>query len=128
MGYTGSMAGTFRQRHERATAAALQAAAQVVVNGLKDAKPQGLAGGYTSGDFVTGNLINSIDTTAVQTDSGGAHIMVYTDVMYAVYWEYGHFNIFLRRFIREERWRPTLDRKSDEAFRAYARVYDRFMS
>lgn len=128
MSYTGSMAGAFKSRQERATADALRAAAQVVVNGLKEQKPAGLAGGYTSGDFVTGNLLNSIFTTEPQQDTEGWSIYVATDLMYAVYWEYGHYNIFLRRYIREERWRPTLARKQDDVFAAFRRVYDRMMS
>lgn len=128
MGYTGSMAGAFRERHERAVEAALEASAQVVVNGLKEPKPLGLAGGYTSGAFVTGNLINSVFISDVGSDADGMFILVATDVMYAVYWEYGHYNIFLRRYIREERWGPTLTRKQDELAAAYARVYARFMS
>jgi hypothetical protein len=128
MPYTGSMAGAFRSRHERATAAALQGGAQVVVNGLKEPKPNGLRGGYTSGAFVTGNVLNSVFVTPVRQDGAGWHVFVATDVMYAVYWEYGHYNIFLRRFVREERWRPTLDRTSDGVIAAYQRVYARFMS
>jgi hypothetical protein len=128
MSYTGSMAGAFRSRHERATQAALTAGAQVVVNGLKDEKPLGLRAGYTSGAFVTGNILNSIYTTDPQQDGGGWHVLVATDVMYAVYWEYGHVNLFTRRYEREERWEPTLRRTRDEVVKAYQRVYARFMT
>lgn len=128
MSYTGSMAGAFRQRHERATQAALQAGAQVVVNGLKDEKPLGLVGGYTSGAFVTGNLLGSIMMTEPQQDGGAWVIFVYTDVMYAVYWEYGHYNIFTRRYERQERWLPTLVRTREDVIKAYQRVYVRFMA
>lgn len=122
------MAGAFRSRHERATQAALTAGAQVVINGLKDEKPLGVRGGYTSGDFVTGNLLNSIQTSDVQTDAAGTFIMVYTDLMYAVYWEYGHYNIFTRKYERQERWFPTLIRTREDVIRAYQRVYTRFMT
>ena len=128
MSYTGSVAGAFRSRHERATVMALRAAAQVVVNGLKEPKPNGLRGGYTSGDFVTGETLNSIFVTEPQRDGDGMSVLVATDLMRAVYWEYGHYNIFLRRFVREERWRPTLDRKADDVFRVFQRAYASAMS
>lgn len=128
MSYTGSMAGAFRARHERATQAALQAGAQVVVNGLKDDKPLGLVGGYTTGAFVTGNVLNSVYATDPQRDGGGWHVMVATDVMYAVYWEYGHYNIFTRKYERQERWLPTLIRTRENVIAAYQRTYVRFMS
>ena len=128
MSYTGGLALTFRQRRDRATEGALRAAAQVMVNGLKDPKPDGLRGGYTSGAFVTGNVLNSVFVTDVQRDLGGWSIAVATDVMYAVFWEFGHVNIFTRRYEREERWRPTMLRKADEAMDAYQRVYARVMS
>jgi hypothetical protein len=128
MPYTGSMAGAFRSRGERATSMALQAAAQVMVNGLKDPKPEGLRGGYTSGAFVTGNVLNSIFVAGPFRDADGQAIYVATDVMYAVYWEFGHYNIFLRRYIREPRWGTTLQRKAGDAIAAYRRVYAREMS
>ena len=124
MSYSGGLALVFKGRGGKARENALRAAAQVVVNGLKDEKPLGLRGGYTSGDFVTGNLLNSIFVT----DPKDGEIAVATDVLYAIYWEYGHFNLFLRRYVREERWLPTLLRTAEDAFRAYQRVYDREMT
>ena len=129
MPYTGSMAGTFAARHRRATDAALEAGAQELINGLKEQKPQGLAGGYTSGAFVTGNLLNSITATEPLRGPGGsAFIYVMTDVPYARYWEEGHVNLFTRKYEREERWGTTLLRKMDDIHEAYARVYKRFMT
>ena len=128
MSYTGSMAGVFKSRHEAATKAALEAAANVVVNGLKDDKPLGLNQGYTTGAFVTGNNVNSIQTTEPKQDGAGWHVLVFTDLMYDVYWEYGHYNIFTRKYERQERWLPTLIRTQDEQVKAYQRVYVRFMS
>lgn len=123
------MAATFAARHKRATDAALEGAAQELINGLKEQKPQGLRGGYTSGAFVTGNLLNSIYATEPARGPGGtAFIVVATDVPYAVYWEAGHFNLFSRKYEREERWSTTLLRKMDDIHEAYARVYKRFMT
>jgi hypothetical protein len=127
MSYTGSMAGTFTTRHRKATDDALVASAQELINGLKDPKPLGLRGGYTSGAFVTGNLLGSIAATDPYTDKGTRHISVYTDLEYARFWEEGHQNVFSRRREQEERWRPTLQRKEEDILLVYARVYKRSM-
>jgi hypothetical protein len=127
MSYTGGMASTFEARHKRATDAALEAGANELVNGLKDMKPLGLRGGYTSGDFVTGAVLNSIQATDPYTEAGTRHIKVYTDVPYALYWEMGHINAFTKKYEREERWYPTLIRKDEDIMAAYSRVYKRFM-
>lgn len=85
----------------------LIASAQVYVNAVK----KDLRGGYTSGLYVTGNVINSVTRTEAdpspggtyQDDSGehttptvapestgdGLEIVVGTNVMYALYWELG---------------------------------------
>lgn len=127
MGYTGGFAPTFTQRHARAVDAALEAGAQELINGLKDPKPLGLRGGYTSGAFVTGNLLNAIFATDPYTQAGTRHISVYTDVDYARFWEEGHENRFTRRREQQERWAPTLRRKDEDIFMAFARTYQRFM-
>jgi hypothetical protein len=127
MTYTGSMAGAFKARHDRATDAALEAGAQELINGLKDEKPLGLTQGYTSGDFVTGETINSIQATDPYTEKGTRHIRVFTDLLRALYWELGHINLFTRKYERQERWGPTLIRKDEDIFAAYARTYKRFM-
>ena len=122
MSYTGGMASTFAERHKRATDAALEAGAQELINGLKDTKPLGLTQGYTSGDFVTGNVLNSIQSTDPYTEKGTRHIRVYTDLLYALYWEMGHINAFTKKYERQERWGPTLQRKDEDIYRTYARV------
>lgn len=68
------------------------------------------AGGFTSGDFVTGAALNAITVTDPYTDDDGARaIQVYSDLEpnYPLYWELGHHNIFTRRFERVEIWRPV---------------------
>ena len=126
MAYTGSMAATFKARHGPAVDAALKAAAQELINGLKDQKPEGLTGGYTSGDFVTGKSLGEIFATDPMSSPGGKRlIFVSTDSPFAVYWEMGHVNLFSRKYEREERWGPTLSRKYDDCMEAYARVYSR---
>ena len=127
MTYTGGLVPTFKVRANNARNNALAAAAQELINGLKDPKPLGLRGGYTSGKFVTGNLLNSIQATDPYFESGAWHISVYTDVDYAAFWEEGHENRFTRRREQEERWKPTLRRKEEDIVRVYARVYSRIM-
>ena len=127
MTYTGGFVPTFAQRHARATDAALEAGANELINGLKDTKPLGLTQGYTSGAFTTGNLLNSIQASEPYTEAGTRHIRVFTDVLYALYWEMGHLNAFTRKYEREERWGPTLQRKDEDILAAYTRVYKRFM-
>ena len=80
----------YADRMEEATNAGLKAAAYVYYNEVKRA----LAGGYTSGDFVTGRVLNSVTVGDVQDHA----IDVGTDVMYALYWEIGHHNIFTRKY------------------------------
>lgn len=93
---------------DRAAQAGLIAAAQVYINAVK----RELRGGYTTGDYVTGNVINSVTrterdpqppkqyedddgvmretpTTRPQVDTDGFHIMVGTNVIYARHWELG---------------------------------------
>jgi hypothetical protein len=136
MSYTGGMASTFEARHKRATDAALEAGAQELINGLKDQNPLGLAGGYKTGAFVTGNLLGSLDKTDPYTHEGVRAISVYTDLVYAEIWEgppgskweSGHYNIFSRKQEQpRKRWYPTLHRKQEDILAAYWRVYKRFM-
>ena len=123
MPYTGGLALVFRTRHDKAVDGALKVGAQVIVNGLKDSKPLGLRGGYTSGDFVSGTLLNSIFISEVFKSASGKFRLIGTNLDYALFWEVGHFNLFTQRYERQERWRPTLLRKLDQAYEAYHRAY-----
>ena len=72
-----------------------------------------LAPGYTSGAFVTGNLVNSIFTDGPVDENGVRVIRVACSATrngapYPLYWELGHQNLFTRKFEREPRWVPTL--------------------
>lgn len=91
------------------------AAAQVYINGVK----RELRGGYTTGEYVTGNVINSVTRTELDAaDVGtyedndgieratpeaepsphqdGVEIVVGTNLLYALYWELG--------------WSPRMDK------------------
>jgi len=105
------------------TSAGLLAAAAVVENKVKD----GLRGGYTSGRFVTGHVLASVNHSEPALDANGAYILVGTDVMYALFWEVGHMNLFTRRFERVEVWMPALFSTRGEQLAAYQRAYARAM-
>jgi DNA-binding Lrp family transcriptional regulator len=106
-------------RLARARSAGLIAAATVYVNAVK----LGLRGGYTSGAFVTGNVINSV--TRSEPDLVRGEILVGTNVLYALYWELGHINLFLRRYVRKEVWMPALSESAARMRDAYAVAFRR---
>lgn len=97
----------------------LQAAAYPVSNAVK----RNLRGGYTSGDFVTGQSVNHVTIGQVFRDGTGWAIQVGTDLLYNLFWELGHNSIFTRRFERVEKWRPALLDSRFESAQAFNRVY-----
>jgi hypothetical protein len=90
--------------------AGLQAAAYV----YRDEVMRALAGGYTTGDFVTGRAMNSVAISEPYDVDDDRAISVGTDLDYPMFWELGHHNIFTRRFERVEIWAPALDAMSPE--------------
>jgi hypothetical protein len=104
----------FESRWDEAMAAGLTAAGYVYANEVKRA----LAGGYTSGDFVTGRVLNSV--TVGEPHAGT--IEVGSDLDYAMFWEIGHHNIFTRQFEQVEIWRPALDVTAPEMSDVFAGV------
>lgn len=102
----------------------LVAAAYVLVNSVKRA----LKGGYTSGAFVTGNVINSVTRSAPMRGGMGWSISVGTDLDYALFWEIGHHNLFTRRFERVEKWRPAFMDSREDLRAAYARTWEKAMA
>lgn len=97
----------------------LLAAAYPVSNAVK----KNLRGGYTSGDFVTGQSVNHVTIGQVFQDAVGWAIKVGTDLLYNLFWELGHNNIYLRKFVRVEKWRPALLDSRFESMQAFNRVY-----
>jgi hypothetical protein len=110
-------------RMKAARMAGLIAAAEIVITKVKE----GLRGGYTSGAFVTGNVLNSVTRSEPMDDANGAFILVGTNVNYALYWELGHQNLFTRKFERKEVWMPAFLGSRGEQYAAFQRVYQRFM-
>lgn len=97
-------------------------------NVLRNAVRKNLRGGYRSslgnhGDFVTGNSLNHV--TISEPDTTRGRIRVGTDLLYNLYWELGHHNLFTRHFERDERWRPAAETSAKAAGEAFTRVFDR---
>ena len=92
--------------------------------------------GYTTGDFVTGHVANSVAVSPVERTGEGLRLTVGSPVNYALFWELGHVNIFSRSgpgasslagnrtegtYQRVEVWRPILA-ESREALREVIRA------
>jgi hypothetical protein len=110
---------TITAKMRRARAAGLTAAGQVVVDAVKEA----IRGGFTSGDFDTGESVDNVKTTAVIDSADGAHIRIGTELVYNLVWELGHFNIYSRQFERKEVWLPTLHATRAQQLDAYQRAF-----
>lgn len=113
----------FRRRHDRAARAALVAAVLIPEAAVK----RKLTGGYTSGAFVTGRVRSSVTHTEVTTEDGVHVIRLGTNVLYALFWELGHFNLFTGKYERVEVWRPALAESRARMARTFAAVYKRMM-
>lgn len=114
---------SFSRRGDGAIQAGLIAAAEVLKNAVK----KNLRGGYTSGDFATGRSMNSVTRSEPERGFGGFFIRVGTNLLYNLYWELGHRNVFLRQFVRVEKWRPALLDSREAQRAAFARVFTRVM-
>lgn len=107
-------------RLRRAQDAGLVAASVLLQNRVKVA----LRKGYTSGDFITGRSVNAVARTLPHdAAAGGRQVEVGTSLLYNLYWELGHVNLFTRRYQRVEKWRPTLLDSRTDLQREYARVF-----
>lgn len=113
----------FLKDQDEAERLGLIAAAYVLVNSVKRA----LRGGYTSGNFVTGNVINSVTRGQPFRDGMGWAIEAGTDLMYALFWEIGHHNLFTRKYERVEKWRPAFMDARPAMAEAYARQWEKTM-
>lgn len=108
MPFTSTLDGDM-DRARVAVDAGLRAGGYFLANEIK----RQLAGGYTSGDFVTGHVMNSVTVGEPYDDGDARALEVGTDVDYALFWELGHHSIFTRRFERVEIWRPTMEAEAD---------------
>jgi hypothetical protein len=102
--------------------AGLIAGATVLINAVK----RGLRGGFTSGQFTTGALLNSVTRSEPMLEDKVRVIRVGTNLNnppYPLFWELGHHNIFTRRYERKEVWRPALMDNVDSVSAAFARAF-----
>lgn len=118
-----SRAPIVRQRYVEAQRKGLLAAAYVGRNAVVKA----LRGGYTSGDFVTGHSVNAVTIGEPVWNGSGWEVAVGTNLLYNLFWELGHMNIFLRHYVRVEKWRPAALDSRLEAIEAFSRVFARVM-
>jgi hypothetical protein len=93
---------------QRAQHARLIAAAEVVLAFLKERH----VNGYTSGDFVTGHVLNSLQRGDVEEGPSGELVVrvgtTQTDPPYPVYWTLGHQNLFTGKYERVDHWTPAI--------------------
>ena len=106
-------------RIRAAATQALVAAATVPANAVR----LRLRGGYTSGRFVTGLSSASVTQSAPESSGDAVLVRVGTNVKYAPFWEFGHFNVFTRKYERVEVWRPGFLDSIPEAQRTFRQVF-----
>lgn len=109
-----------------ATIAGLRAGGYLIANEIK----RSLRGGYRSslgnkGDFTTGTSLNHVRLGEPVVRPDRASIRVGTDLLYNLFWEVGHHNIFTRHFERDEKWGPAFNRALPSARRAFQRTFQR---
>jgi hypothetical protein len=133
--YTSNLAAV-RTQMNRALDAGLIAAAQVPLNAIKKA----LAGGYTTGDYVTGASVSAATRTDPTDENGVRVIRIGTKLGYNRDWEMGFvpargvFSPGLGRatqgpigFRRKEIWVPNFFGTANEQALAFGRTFVRFM-
>jgi hypothetical protein len=114
---------SFLAVYDRAIQAGLLAAAMVYTGALKEKLQQG----YWSGDFVTGATAASVQVTEPFKENGAWGVRVGSPSMITLYWEMGHFNLFMQRYVRVEFWRYTLDEQGAAMSVAFKASFDRVM-
>jgi hypothetical protein len=105
--------GVFLGATDRAIKSGLIAVAETYMAPVKER----LLKGYTSGEFTTGNIANSVARGEPVVTGDGAEIAVgstQTDPPYALYWELGHINLFMKSnsvmggLVRIPVWEPIM--------------------
>lgn len=103
---------------QQARESALQAVGAVV----KAEVQRRLEGGFTSGDFDTGESVEHVQTEIRETATG-AEVRIGTDLVHNLVWEVGHVNVYTRKFERVETWMPALLSTRAEQQAVFAREY-----
>ena len=122
MAYT-SKRHTVKTLLETANAAGLEAAAGVLQRHVQD----GLRGGFTSGDFDTGESVEAVGISEVADSSDGQSIRVGTDLLYNLFWEVGFLSAYTRKFERKEVWLPASQTSAGEQLAAFTAAHKRVM-
>ncbi len=98
---------------------------------LKGEVRKRLQSGYTSGDYVTGNNIVRVQRSEPVVEGDVMAIRVGSTQIsppYPLFWELGHHNVFLDKFVRVEVWRPALLDSRNAMAAAFAEGYRRRVS
>lgn len=113
----------FAANWNAAVTAGLLAAAYAYVRPVKVRLMQG----YTTGNFSHGGagVAGTVTVGDVDVGSGRANVAVGTNVDYAAFWEFGHMNLFTRRYERVEVWRETFDASTGDMTDAFGRAFVR---
>ncbi|HXE60750.1 MAG TPA: hypothetical protein VN607_08575 [Gemmatimonadaceae bacterium] len=87
-----------------------------------------IAPGYTSGAFVTGHVLGSVVRSAPDSEGPGVRVIhVGSNVDYALFWEVGHQNLFMRRFAQHQIWAPALADTADARRTAFRVAFNAVM-
>ena len=108
-------------RVDAARRAALIAGAELLLGAVKDEH----RGGFTTGAFVTGNMLNSLVRTDPEPYVGGLLVRItttQTNPPYPLYWFVGHHNLFTRRYERVDLWTPAYAKSAFKVAAEHARV------
>lgn len=102
----------------------LQAQARVVWNEWKR-QMAAHKGGFTTGAFTTGKAVASITIGPITAAGrfGEYAIQVGTNVLYHLFWELGHMNVFTRKYERVETLRPAVEDTRVEQAAAFTRQF-----
>lgn len=92
-----------QDRYRDAARKGLVAGGALLVRELKKAHGDSY---YKGGAFRTGQVRQSIKATAPFW-LGGWMLQVGTKLLFPLYWELGHFNVFTRKYERVRIWTPT---------------------
>lgn len=113
----------FAENWDNAVRAGLTAAAYAYVRPVK----MRLMQGYTTGNFSHGGagVAGTVTVGEVDVGAGRASVAVGTNVDYAAFWEFGHFNLYTRRYERVEVWRETFEASTGEMTDAFGRGFVR---
>jgi hypothetical protein len=111
----------FAQRYDDAVRAGMLAAAYLYASAVKARLMQG----YTTGNFSHGGAGVAGTVTVGEVVRAGDRwtVPVGTNVPYALFWEFGHFNLFTRQYERVEVWRETFEARAADMVSAFGRTF-----